>query len=634
MLSPDIILNDRYRIKGLLGKGGMGAIYEAVDLNLSKPVAIKENLALTESLRYAFTREARLLANLRHDALPQVMHHFALKDGQFLVMEFISGRNLAEMLHARNNIPFSPKEVLGWADILLDVLSYLHDPEHRYGREKPIVHGDIKPANLKLNSEGRLFLLDFGLAKGKAGLMSSLGASVQIRGYSAHYASLEQILGADMSAYNVLFAIDSAKTQRTARQDTDPRSDLFSLGSSLYHLITGSFAPDATIRAARVWAGQADPLAPATDINSQVVPAVAEVLSRSMALSMEDRFPSALEMRAAFREAGQSVLATEGGSIKIYPQGTLSAPKSVPLVISPTPATVLSVKYGTLGDCESNVRSVAFSPSGLLIASGSNDNIVRLWNLHTGEASVLGQCDFRESGFSYVSSVAFSPDSKYVASGSSDQTVRIWSTQEDAMRILGRCDDSICSVAFSPDGETIASGSSNGSLNLWNVQTGQTDLLGECDSAIWSVAFSPDGKTIAAENDNKRITLWDLQSRQMRVLNTQKSDVWSVAFSGDGNYVASGSWDQNIRLWDVRTAEMRVLGKCDGVVRAVAFSSDGALLGSGSDDNSVRVWDTKTGAMRVLGSCDDVVATVAFSPDKRSIASGSWDSKIRLWKVS
>src|SRR2546421_2700947 len=151
MLVPDSILNDRYRIKGLLGKGGMGAIYEAVDLNLSKPVAIKENLALTEPLRYAFTREARLLANLRHDALPQVMHHFSLKDGQFLVMEFISGRNLAEMLHARNKIPFSPKEVLGWADTLLDVLCYLHDPERRYGREKPIVHGDIKPANLKLN---------------------------------------------------------------------------------------------------------------------------------------------------------------------------------------------------------------------------------------------------------------------------------------------------------------------------------------------------------------------------------------------------------------------------------------------------------------------------------------------------
>jgi eukaryotic-like serine/threonine-protein kinase len=634
MLAPDTILNDRYRIKGLLGKGGMGAIYEGVDLNLSKPVAIKENLALTDALRYAFTREARLLANLRHDALPQVLHHFTLKDGQFLVMEFISGRNLAELLHARNNIPFSPKEVVLWADTLLDVLCYLHDPEKRFEREKPIVHGDIKPANLKLNSEGRLFLLDFGLAKGKAGLMSSLASSIPIRGYSAHYASIEQILGADMHSYNVLSAIDSPRAQRIARQSTEPRSDLFSLGSTLYHLITGSVPPEATLRAARVWAGQPDPLLLASDINSQVAPSVAEVLARSMALPLEDRFPSAIEMRKAFREAGQSVLATEGGSIKLYPQGALSGLKSVPLVISPTPATILSVKYGTLGSCESSVRSVAFSPSGLFIASGSNDNIVRLWDLRTGEESVLGQCDFRESGFSYVSSVAFSPDSKSVASGSSDQTVRVWSTQVDEMRILGRCDDAICSVAFSPDGGTIASGSSNGSIHLWNVETGQMDLLGECDSAIWSVAFSPDGKTIAAENDNKRITLWDLQSRQMRILNTDKSDVWSVAFSGDGNYVASGSWDQHIRLWDVRTAAMRVLGKCDGVVRAVAFSSDGALLCSGSDDNSVRVWDTQTGEMRVLGSCDDVVATVAFSPDKRSIASGSWDSKIRLWKVT
>ena len=165
MLAQDSILENRYRIIGLLGQGGMGAIYEAEDFNLSKPVAIKENFALTEQLRYAFTREAKLLANLRHRALPQVIHHFSLKDGQFLVMEFISGRNLAEMLLDRKNNPFSTKEVLSWADTLLDVLNYLHN------RPEPIVHGDIKPANLKLDSDGNLFLLDFGLAKGKAGLM-------------------------------------------------------------------------------------------------------------------------------------------------------------------------------------------------------------------------------------------------------------------------------------------------------------------------------------------------------------------------------------------------------------------------------------------------------------------------------
>jgi eukaryotic-like serine/threonine-protein kinase len=631
MLAPDTILNNRYRIVGLLGKGGMGAVYEAVDLNLSKPVAIKENLALTEELRYAFQREAKLLANLRrHDGplpLPQVIDHFSLKDGQFLVMEFISGKNLAEMLLERKNVPFSPKEVLSWADTLLDVLAFLHC------RDQPIVHGDIKPANLKLTGEGNLFLLDFGLAKGKAGLMSSLTESIPILGYTPNYSSLEQILRADIRSYNVLSAIDAEKTKLVAKQATDPRSDLFSLGTTLYHLISGSSPNEATTRAASVWAGQPDPLASASDLNSQVPPAVAEVLKRATALLRDERFPSALEMRRALREAGRSVVEADEDFKESYFQQA-SQDLSSPPVLSPTPATVLAVKYGTLGSCESSVRSVAFSPNGRSIASGSNDNIVRLWDVPTGENRILGQCDFRESGFSYVSSVAFSPNGKYVASGSSDQTVRIWGTEVDEMRILGRSDDSICSVAFSPDGQNIASGSSDGSIHLWDVRTGQKDLLGECDSAIWSVAFSPGGKTIASENGNKKIRLWDIQSRQMRVLKTQKSDVWSVALSVDGVYIASGSWDQHIRIWDIRTEKMLVLGKCDGVVRAVAFSPDGKLLCSGSDDNSVRVWNTQTEAMRVLGSCDDVVATVAFSPDGRSIASGSWDNTIRLWKVS
>src|ERR1700730_12122664 len=119
----------------------MGAIYEAVDRDLSCTVAIKENLALTEELRYAFSREAKLLANLRHPALPKVTDHFSMKDGQILVMEFISGKNLAEILIDHKNNPFSSKEVYTWADTLLDVLVYLHKGD------KPIIHGDIKPAN-------------------------------------------------------------------------------------------------------------------------------------------------------------------------------------------------------------------------------------------------------------------------------------------------------------------------------------------------------------------------------------------------------------------------------------------------------------------------------------------------------
>lgn len=628
MLTPDTILNDRYRIVRLLGKGGMGAIYEAVDRDLSCTVAIKENLALTGDLQYAFTREAKLLANLKHPALPRVMHHFSLKDGQFLVMEYISGKNLHEILLERRNIPFPPRDVLLWADTLLDVLSYLH------GQEKPVIHGDIKPANLKLTTEQTLFLLDFGLAKGKAGLMSSVNTSFPILGYSPSYSSLEQVLSAEVRWYNLLSAINAADTDRIAREGTEPRSDLFALGTTLYHLFTGSCPPEATTRAAHIWAGQPDPAALASELNSQVPEDVAHVLARAMALRRDDRYPSALEMRRALRHARQSLLPEV--NITSIPLSSIRVSESTgaPNVISPTPATMLAVRYGTLGKCDSSVRSVAFSPDGRSLVSGSNDNIVRLWDLRTGEAQMLGQCDFCESGFSYVSSVSFSPNGDYVVSGSSDQTVRIWHTRDGQTRILGRCDDAVCTVAYSPDGKSVASGDNNGSLRVWDLQSDGSTVLGQCDSAVWAVAYLPGAKRIATESGNRSIQIWDVASGHVRALDTGESDVWSVAVSSDGMFLASGSWDQQIRIWDITTGAMTILGKCDGIVRSIAFSPNGKLLVSGSDDSSIRAWDLKAGGMRILGSCEDVVSTVAFSPDGGSIASGSWDCKINLWKVS
>src|SRR5215210_5200605 len=158
MLTSDTVLQNRYRILRPLGRGGMGAVYEAFDERLSRAVALKETLAETDELRRAFGREARLLANLRHPALPKVLDHFDEGSGLFLVMEFIPGDDLGRLLELGR--AFDPAEVLGWADQLLDALDYLH------GLDPPVLHRDIKPSNLKLLPAGHVVLLDFGLAKG------------------------------------------------------------------------------------------------------------------------------------------------------------------------------------------------------------------------------------------------------------------------------------------------------------------------------------------------------------------------------------------------------------------------------------------------------------------------------------
>src|SRR5437899_10549988 len=164
MLSRNYFLHNRYRIIRPLGKGGFGQVYEALDDKLDCIVAIKERLAKLDSdkLRRAFEREAKLLANLRHPVLPKVSDHFFEGDGQYLVMEFIEGDDLSILLSKRQ-YPFPVQQVLSWADEVLKALAYLHT------RSEPIIHRDVKPANLKLTSEGEIFLLDFGLAKGYAG---------------------------------------------------------------------------------------------------------------------------------------------------------------------------------------------------------------------------------------------------------------------------------------------------------------------------------------------------------------------------------------------------------------------------------------------------------------------------------
>ena len=278
MLAPNTLLQNRYQIIRSIGHGGMGAVYLARDQRLGHTVALKETFFTEDRMRRAFEREARLLAHLRHPALPKVTDHFDEDGGQFIVMEFISGEDL-EMLLAQRGEAFPVEQVLAWGDGLLKALDYLH------AQSPPILHRDIKPANLKLTPQGEIILLDFGLAKGTAGQTSSVMTSRSVFGFTPNFAPLEQIQGTG----------------------TGPRSDLYALAATLYYLMTAAIPPDALTRITAVANGQADPLCPADEVNPQIPRVVAEVLMKTMAHNRDHRPESAAAMRALLREASPAL---------------------------------------------------------------------------------------------------------------------------------------------------------------------------------------------------------------------------------------------------------------------------------------------------------------------------------------
>ncbi|HMQ35850.1 MAG TPA: serine/threonine-protein kinase, partial [Chloroflexaceae bacterium] len=308
-LPPDTLLQGRYRVVALIAQGGMGAVYRAVDERLGHTVALKQTLVADPALRAAFEREARLLAGLHHPALPVVSDHFAEGGGQFLVMQYIPGDDLAALLKARG-APFPPDQALAWADDILDALEHLH------GRQPPVVHRDIKPQNLKLAPHGGVVLLDFGLAKGLAGAGNS--ASPSLFGYTPQYAPIEQIQGAG----------------------TGPRSDLYSLAATLYELLAGAPPPDALARVAATLRGAPDPLRPLLEIDPGLPAHAAAALDQALALNQDLRPPSAAAMRAALGSVAPALAppprpgASEGAHARAAGPGPAA---TGPTIVAPPP---------------------------------------------------------------------------------------------------------------------------------------------------------------------------------------------------------------------------------------------------------------------------------------------------------
>ena len=289
MLGPGTLLRDRYIVVGAIGQGGQAAVYEAEDTRLvGRRCAIKEvrldpeaDAELHRQAREQFQREASVLGRLDHPTLPKVSDYFSEGDYDYLVMDFVPGSNLKELMdEARRASRLLPEpQVLAWALQICDALTYLHT------QDPPILHRDIKPANIKLTPDGRIKLVDFGLVKLMMHDESRTITVIQGRGTAA-YTPLEQY-GGDTG-------------------HTDVRSDIYSLGATLYHLLTNQPPPDAKQRFLRP-----DTLVAPSSLNPDISPRVEKAILAAIATHPVDRPPSVAVFRdslmaEAYRAAGST----------------------------------------------------------------------------------------------------------------------------------------------------------------------------------------------------------------------------------------------------------------------------------------------------------------------------------------
>jgi serine/threonine-protein kinase len=333
LLKPGEVLRERYRVIGLLGQGGMAAVYCAHDRMFDRLVAIKQlrpdPFATDKAVRQAraqFQREAQILATLDHANLPRVTDYFDLDGLEYLVMDYVEGQTLSDVVEKHGG-GLDEALVLEWADQLLSALEYIH----RHG----IIHRDVKPSNIRLTPDGRIYLVDFGLVKlfdtanpKTATMMHGLG--------TPEYAPPEQ--------YDARLG------------HTDPRSDVYALGATLYHLLTGYAPATATQRVA-------DPgsFRPLRSVGASVSADIERAILRAMELPRAQRFTSAAEMREVLKRARRQT-ASEGGLTRRLPEWTGPVRTTPARRAASVAAVVLVLGLGAIG-LAGQAESAALSPT-------------------------------------------------------------------------------------------------------------------------------------------------------------------------------------------------------------------------------------------------------------------------------
>jgi len=643
-----------YRIEDQLGEGGMGVVYRATDTKLGRQVAIKvlpDTVAGDEERLRRFEREARVLASLNHPNIA-VIHGFDSEGStHFLVMELVEGQTLAQKLDSGRMGLVPLLKIFGQ---VAEALEAAH--------EKGVAHRDLKPQNLMITPEGRVKVLDFGLAK-------ALGP-VATTGTQAMTVTVES------TKENAVMGTGPYMSPEQVRgENTGKGSDIWSYGCVLFEALAGrrAFTGNSLFEtAASVLKDEPDWDA----IPPETPPTILKLMRRCLKKELSERLKDIGDARIEIHDV---LMEHQSGAFKAAarPSATPApvapaVPPVLPVAATPVPGppppgkemsnaakagiavAILVVVLGAgfwlqqgkqaapakeavaaenLGPPVHNdeVFGVAFSPDGKTVASGSGDGTVKVWDVATGN-----MVQNYSAKASRVFSVAYSPNGSWLAAGTEANGVMLWQPATKAGRALEGHRGAVSAAVFSPTGALLATGGQDTTVKIWDTATWteKATLSGHSDW-IRALAFSPDSQKLASAGDDRNVKIWDLSTNQEVKSIAHPKGVPSVMFGPRAQWVASGTW-QAVNIWEVQDGKKpRVFQGHETWVNAIALSADGKTLASGSGDMLVKLWDVETGkSFATFSGHGRGVSSVAFSPDGKTLATGSWDKTAKLWNVS
>ena len=294
--TKELLQEGRYRINQEFTPNGSDTVYDAYDTVSNSNVVVKE-IPSTQDNKAAFENQAKILTDMKHDSLLHVKDYFAEVDSQYLVMEAVDGDDLQELMR-RNKSPFNLQDVVNWADQLLDALNYLHT------FKPPVIHKNIKPENIKLTSSGQIKLVAISSPDSSEGKITTALGPVPNSEEALKYAPIEMIWqGLDPASQMAITNGYDERSERILKEPADQRTDIYSLGATLYHLVTAKEPVNALERSIEVLDGKPDPLKEATKLNPSVPNEISDVLLKAMELKRENRYDSAAFMRQILKTA-------------------------------------------------------------------------------------------------------------------------------------------------------------------------------------------------------------------------------------------------------------------------------------------------------------------------------------------